>query len=108
MHSRAWRAGARQALPQLFARHACHLPPARDELGLSDHVVARPIQAALTSALTFTVGASVPLVIALLAPRTYTSFAVSAGSLACLSCLGAVGARIGGASMLRLKFQHRS
>ena len=59
-----------------FATHA------RDELGLSAHVVARPVQAALTSALTFAVGAAVPLLIALLAPKNGLAITISGGSLA--------------------------
>lgn len=91
---------ARQVAEQMtkkdaFAAHA------RDELGLSDHVVARPVQAALTSALTFTVGAAVPLAIAFLAPPTSTAIIVSAGSLLCLAGLGAIGAWIGGAAIAK-------
>jgi VIT1/CCC1 family predicted Fe2+/Mn2+ transporter len=78
-----------------FAAHS------RDELGLSDYVVARPIQAALTSAIIFTIGAAVPLVIALAAPKTSTALFVSAGSLLCLAGLGAIGARIGGADIFK-------
>jgi VIT1/CCC1 family predicted Fe2+/Mn2+ transporter len=73
----------------------------RDELGLSAHVVARPIQAALTSAATFSVGASLPLVIVLLAPSGWTSAVVSGGSLICLAVLGAVSARVGGAGIVK-------
>jgi VIT1/CCC1 family predicted Fe2+/Mn2+ transporter len=98
---------ARQVVAQMSANDvvAAH---ARDELGLSEHGVARPIQAALTSALTFTLGAAVPLAIALLAPTTSTAIFVSAGSLVCLAGLGAIGARLGGAAiakpMLRVTF----
>lgn len=91
---------ARQVAEQMTAKDA-FAAHSRDELGLSDHVVARPIQAALTSALTFTVGAAVPLAIALLAPATSTAMVVSAGSLLCLAGLGAIGARIGGAAILK-------
>ena len=90
---------ARQVAEQMTAKDA-FAAHSRDELGLSDHVVARPIQAALTSALTFTVGAAVPLAIALLAPKTSTAIVVSAGSLLCLAGLGAIGARIGGAAIV--------
>jgi VIT1/CCC1 family predicted Fe2+/Mn2+ transporter len=64
-------------------------------------VVARPVQAALTSAATFSTGATVPLVIAFLAPSASVSLAVSAGSLVCLAGLGLMGARLGGAAVLR-------
>jgi VIT1/CCC1 family predicted Fe2+/Mn2+ transporter len=90
---------ARQVAEQMTAKDA-FAAHSRDELGLSDHVVARPIQAALTSAFTFTVGAAVPLAIALLAPKTSTAIVVSAGSLLCLAGLGAIGARIGGAAIV--------
>jgi len=90
---------ARQVAEQMTAKDA-FAAHSRDELGLSDHVVARPIQAALTSAFTFTVGAAVPLAIALLASKTSTAIVVSAGSLFCLAGLGAIGARIGGAAIV--------
>jgi vacuolar iron transporter family protein len=77
-----------------FATHA------RDELGLSAHVTARPVQAALTSAFTFSLGAMLPLAIVLLAPANGLSISVSAGSLVLLALLGAVGAWIGGAPIL--------
>nr|HML43925.1 VIT family protein [Hyphomicrobium zavarzinii] len=58
---------ARQVAEQMTAKDA-FTTHARDELGLAEHVVARPIQAALTSAVTFALGAAIPLVISLLAP----------------------------------------
>jgi VIT1/CCC1 family predicted Fe2+/Mn2+ transporter len=91
---------ARQVAEQMTAKDA-FAAHSRDELGLSEHVVARPIQAALTSALTFTAGAAVPLAIALLAPAASTAIVVSAGSLLCLAGLGAIGARIGGAAIVK-------
>ncbi len=91
---------ARQVAEQMTAKDvfATH---ARDELGLSAHVVARPVQAALTSAATFSVGAAVPLLIAVFAPTATIALTVSGGSLACLAGLGALGARIGGAGMMK-------
>jgi VIT1/CCC1 family predicted Fe2+/Mn2+ transporter len=91
---------ARQVAEQMTAKDA-FAAHSRDELGLSDHVVARPVQAALTSALTFTVGAAIPLAIALLAPAASTAIVVSAGSLLCLAGLGALGARVGGAAIFK-------
>lgn len=91
---------ARQVAEQMTAKDA-FTAHSRDELGLSDHAAARPIQAALTSALTFTVGAAVPLAIALVAPADSTAVVVSAGSLVCLAGLGAIGARIGGAAIVK-------
>ncbi|MDB5651084.1 MAG: hypothetical protein JWL62_2604 [Hyphomicrobiales bacterium] len=73
----------------------------RDELGLAAHVVARPVQAALTSAATFSIGAALPLLIAVFAPAGWIAWSISAGSLVCLSALGALGARVGGAAILR-------
>ncbi|MFG1345802.1 VIT family protein [Xanthobacter autotrophicus DSM 431] len=73
----------------------------RDELGLSEHMVARPVQAALTSAGTFAAGAALPLVLTVAAPSGAVPLVVSAGSLACLAVLGAVGAKVGGAAVLK-------
>jgi len=71
---------------------------ARDELSITHVTTARPVQAALTSAATFTAGASLPLTIAWLSPLGRASIGwVSAGSLLCLALLGAVGAKAGGA-----------
>ncbi len=72
---------------------------ARDELGLSSHVMAKPVQAAFTSAATFSVGAALPLVVALLAPVGAVVWAVSIACLVGLAALGAVGASAGGASV---------
>jgi vacuolar iron transporter family protein len=70
---------------------------ARDELGLTEELAARPMQAALASAATFAVGAAVPIVTVLLAPANRLSFVVSIVSLICLATLGAIAARAGGA-----------
>ena len=72
---------------------------ARDELGLTEELAARPLQAALASAGTFAVGAGVPVLTILLAPATTFVPLVSAVSLMCLVLLGAIAARIGGAPM---------
>jgi len=91
---------ARQVAEQMTAKDAfgTHI---RDELGLSDHTTAQPVQAALTSAVTFAAGAALPLVLALVAPKAMTSWVVSGGSLACLAALGAIGAQAGGAGIVR-------
>ncbi len=91
---------ARQVAEQMTAKDA-FATHARDELGLSAHVVARPVQAALTSAATFAVGAAVPLIIAAVAPTATIALTVSGGSLICLAGLGALGAWIGGANMMK-------
>lgn len=91
---------ARKVAEQMTAKDA-FATHARDELGLSAHVVAQPVQAALTSAVTFAVGAAFPLIIALLAPAGTIAWAVSIGCLFGLAALGAIGARIGGAGVLK-------
>lgn len=81
---------------------------ARDELGISEASTARPLQAAVTSALTFTAGAAAPLLAVALTPAKLLVPAVAAVSLACLVVLGALGARAGraplGPSLLRVTF----
>lgn len=71
---------------------------ARDELGLSDKFSARPLQAALASALTFAVGAVLPILAVVFAPPTSLIVLVSGTSLVCLVALGALAAHAGGAS----------
>jgi VIT1/CCC1 family predicted Fe2+/Mn2+ transporter len=81
---------------------------ARDELGLSDVMAARPAQAALASAISFTSGGAAPLLVVLLARASILIPLVCAVSLLCLALLGAVGARAGGAgvanAVLRVAF----
>lgn len=91
---------ARKVAAQMMAKDAfgAHL---RDELGISAHTAAQPVQAALTSALTFAAGAAIPLVIALVAPKAGLVASVTGGSIACLAVLGALGARMGGAPVVR-------
>ena len=72
---------------------------ARDELGMSQTTAARPLQAALTSALTFTAGAAAPLFVVPFAPAQLLVPAVVAVSLLCLAILGLLGARAGGAPL---------
>ena len=74
---------------------------ARDELGISAMTTARPIQAALTSAATFSVGAAMPMLVAVFVPLQINIAAVSAASLLFLALLGAIGARAGGANVGR-------
>jgi VIT1/CCC1 family predicted Fe2+/Mn2+ transporter len=84
---------------QLMARDALSAH-ARDELGISDASAARPVQAALASAVTFSVGAALPLVIVLLVPLPVLMWAVSGSSLLFLALLGSLAARAGGASVI--------
>jgi VIT1/CCC1 family predicted Fe2+/Mn2+ transporter len=74
---------------------------ARDELGISEISTARPVQAALTSAATFAIGAGLPLLMAVVTPAAALVPVVSGASLAFLALLGAIGARAGGAEMWR-------
>ena len=71
---------------------------ARDELGHWETTSARPLQAAIASAATFAVGGALPIVALLIVPRSAVGAAVSAASLALLAVLGALAARVGGAS----------
>ena len=72
---------------------------ARDELGITDLTAAKPIQAAISSALSFAVGASLPLALVWLVPLHALVAAEAVASLIFLALLGAVGARAGGASI---------
>jgi VIT1/CCC1 family predicted Fe2+/Mn2+ transporter len=85
---------------QLMARDALGAH-ARDELGISEAVSARPVQAGLTSAATFAVGAALPLLTALLSPAPQLALFVAGTSLVFLTGLGALAARTGGAPVLK-------
>jgi vacuolar iron transporter family protein len=91
---------ARQVAQELMAKDAL-TAHARDELGISEITTARPVQAALTSAATFSVGAAMPLLMVLVSPANALVPIVSAASLGFLALLGAVGAKAGGANVLR-------
>jgi vacuolar iron transporter family protein len=91
---------ARQVAQQLMAKDAL-TAHARDELGISEITTARPVQAALTSAATFSVGAAMPLLAVVVSPANVLVPIVSAASLGFLALLGAIGARAGGADVLR-------
>lgn len=91
---------AREVSAQLMARDALGAH-ARDELGFSSMTTARPVQAALASAATFSAGAAAPLVLVLVSPPAMVIWTVSAGSLLFLAFLGAIGAKVGGAGLLR-------
>lgn len=91
---------AREVARQLMAKDAL-TAHARDELGMSDVTTARPVQAALTSAATFAVGAALPLLMVVVSPANVLAPIVSAASLGSLALLGAIGARAGGADVLR-------
>ena len=91
---------ARQVAEQLTASNALEAH-ARDELGIVEHMAARPVEAALTSALTFAIGAALPLGLVLFSPAHLLVYTVSIASLLFLALLGAVGAKAGGADVLK-------
>jgi len=91
---------AESAVDQMIATDALGAH-ARDELGLTHVSKARPLQAAITSALTFTAGAAAPLAVAGLVRSPLIIPAVVLASLLCLATLGALGARAGGAPLMR-------
>jgi vacuolar iron transporter family protein len=91
---------ALQVADQLMAKDALGAH-ARDELGISEVTTARPIQAALTSAAAFSVGAAMPLAMVLASPAAWLAATVSVASLLFLAVLGAIGAKAGGANVLR-------
>jgi len=99
MHRGLEPALALQVAEQLTAHDALGAH-ARDELGISATLAARPVQAALASAASFAVGALLPLAVTVLAPRPGLIFWIAGMSLAFLALLGAVAARVGGAAML--------
>ncbi|RUW61115.1 VIT family protein [Mesorhizobium sp. M7A.F.Ca.US.008.03.1.1] len=91
---------ALQVADQLMAKDALGAH-ARDELGISEVTTARPIQAALASAAAFSVGAAMPLAMVLVSPSAWLAATVSVASLLFLAVLGAIGAKAGGADVMR-------
>lgn len=99
--SRGVDAGLAQEVAAQLMRKDALAAHSRDELGISATTVARPVQAALTSALTFSIGAAAPLLLVVIAPAAWLMPAVGAGSLLFLAVLGMVGAKAGGAGILK-------
>lgn len=93
-------ATARTVADELMAKDAL-AAHARDELGITPDNQARPIQAALTSAVTFASGAALPLLIAIWVAPGHLILAESSGALLVLALLGAIGGKAGGANMWR-------
>lgn len=91
---------AAQVAEQLMAADALGAH-ARDELGHSDATTARPLQAALASAVTFAVGALLPVVVSVVVPQSQLTYIVTASSLVLLAVLGGAAARVGGAVVWR-------
>ena len=98
---------AKEVAVQLMA-HDALAAHARDELGISEVLTARPVQAALASAATFAAGAALPLLTVLIMPESSLAISVSLTSLVFLALLGVLAARAGGApigkSALRVTF----
>ncbi len=90
---------AKKVADQLMAHDALGAH-ARDELGISETVRARPVQAALTSAASFTVGAALPLLVTVVSPEKMLLPVVGASSLLFLAVLGGFAARVGGARVV--------
>jgi VIT1/CCC1 family predicted Fe2+/Mn2+ transporter len=91
---------AREVAKQLMAHDALGAH-ARDELGVTDALTARPVQAALASAASFAVGAGVPFLISGLSPQRLLIPFVGMTSLVCLAALGSIAAQVGGASIIK-------
>jgi len=90
---------AQEVALQLMAHDAMGAH-ARDELGISEAFTARPVQASLASAASFTAGAALPLVVAAATPASLLSVTVAVSSLVFLAGLGALAARTGGAPVI--------
>lgn len=90
---------ALEVAKQLMAKDALGVH-AREELGISEITQARPVQAAVTSAITFAAGAAAPLLATLLSPLDHILYAVSGSTIVFLATLGALGAHAGGAPLL--------
>ena len=91
---------ARQVAVQLMEKDALGAH-ASDELGISAITSARPVQAALTSALTFSIGAAAPLILTAVSPAIWLMPLIAFGSLVFLGVLGLVGARVGGVGVMK-------
>jgi VIT1/CCC1 family predicted Fe2+/Mn2+ transporter len=91
---------ARQVAEKLMAKDALGAH-ARDELGISAATIAKPIQAALTSAASFAIGAALPIMALLVTPQRLLVPMVFSTSLVFLALLGAIGAKAGGAAILK-------
>ena len=91
---------AQQVAVQLTA-HDALAAHARDELGLTDQLQARPVQAAISSALTFSVGAFLPLLMVILFPASSLLYVIPASALLFLILLGGLAAQAGGASIIK-------
>jgi vacuolar iron transporter family protein len=97
-------ATAKSVATQLMA-HDALAAHSRDELGISDTTAAKPVQAAMASAITFAVGAALPLFVVFVTPARMLDLAVAASSLIFLAALGSLAARAGGSSVMTAAFR---
>ncbi|WP_454784146.1 VIT1/CCC1 transporter family protein [Legionella sp. WA2024007413] len=93
------RSFAQEVVKQLMSKDALGAH-ARDELGITEITTARPLQAAIFSACSFTLGSLLPLLIIFLVPRIYLIPSVSIMAVLFLALLGAIAAKVGGARIL--------
>jgi vacuolar iron transporter family protein len=96
--SRGLDAGTANTVATQLTTHDALAAHSRDELGISEISAANPVQAAMASALTFAVGAALPLIVVFLTPKAMLNVAVAASSLVFLATLGSLAARAGGSS----------
>ncbi len=99
--ARGLEAGLASEVARQLTAHDAHGTHARDELGISESLSARPVQAALASAGTFAVGAALPLVLVLIVPSASLVWTVSLCSLVFLALLGGLAAWAGGSPIWR-------
>ncbi len=99
--SRGLQTALARSTAEALMKHDALGTHARDELGISELTSARPVQAALASALTFAAGALLPMLVAVLSPDGWIVWGVSGASLFFLAALGALSAYAGGAPVLR-------
>ncbi|ACE84160.1 nodulin 21-like protein [Cellvibrio japonicus Ueda107] len=91
---------AKEVARQMMA-HDALAAHARDELGITEHSSARPLEAALASAASFALGATIPLLVVMFAPIQWMQGVLLGVSLVALACLGGLAARVGRASVLQ-------
>jgi len=99
--NRGLEAGLARQVAEQMTRHDALGAHLRDELGHTEVSAARPVQAALTSAISFAVGAALPLLVAAVVDPQMIPWSVSLATLVSLAILGALSAHVGGASRLR-------
>ena len=93
-------AGTAETVATQLMAHDALGAHSRDELGISDTSAAKPVQAAMASALTFAVGAALPLLVVMVTPAAMLSMTVAASSLVFLCVLGSLAAHAGGSSVM--------